>query len=943
MAGLITAILGATNTGKTYQAVQRMMQYHDGVIGFPLRLLARENYDRIVEIKGKNTVALVTGEEKIIPRHARYFVCTVESMPLNRSFDFVAVDEIQLCSDPDRGHIFTDRLLYARGKKETIFMGAQTIAPLLKSCIPDIIIETHERFSQLTYTGHQKLSRLPPRSAIVAFSVADVYAIADMMRHQRGGAAIVMGALSPRTRNAQVALFQNGEVDYLIATDAIGMGLNMDVDHIALAALVKFDGAHRRRVTAAELGQIAGRAGRYQRNGTFGTTADIGELDAEIIGAIETHSYKPIEKLIWRHAVDDVRSPKLLLKSLEKPCPDGRFAKGRPALDYLTLQAFLKEFPKIDQIQQRDHVRLLWEVCQIPDFRKTLSESHFRFVFDIFNFLWQSDTIALDWMAERILRLHNVEGSIETLMTRLAYIRTWAYIVHHNEWIQNPHEWQEKTRQIEDDLSDSLHQKLTLKYVDQRAFILNRSLKNPENAVCWVKNDGKVVLEGQDIGHLHAFRFIPIETGYAADSKLFIKAARQGLRQEILNRLNMMMDTKNAPHFSLELDGTIRWQPDATNPLPGDIVAKAQKGENLYRPEIHVFDSPFLEGKEKDAVKDTIKTWLHHYIETTLKPLFDISKPVEEKVLIEGAEVKEGEPAPTTTKLVEPSAEVRGIGFQMQESMGIIPRQQIRNLIQNLDADGRRDLRRRGVRLAPVLVFMPALNKPASVRLRATLWALWHGLDFPEMFPKDGMVSMAVEADKVNKAYFQAIGYPILANRAIRVDMVDRVISLIYDTAKDGKFQAQHKMAEWFGCSIADLYTILGFLGHTKIEEAKIEETPEPVAEITEAETAETETKATPAKRPELAWFMLKKGRASLGETERPKRVFEKKKPEAIKKKFDKDKKPHKKPDAKKRTPQKEAEPKFKTTANGDRIVASLQATKHAEDSPFAVLQQLKK
>ena len=461
------AVLGPTNTGKTHLAIERMLGHRSGMIGFPLRLLARENYDRIVRLKGEKAVALVTGEEKIVPAHPNYWVCTVEAMPLDRSVEFLAVDEIQVAGDPDRGHIFTDRLLYARGSEETMFLGAETIRPLLRNLVSGIEFVSRPRFSKLAYTGPKKLTRLPPRSAVVAFSVQDVYALAEQMRRQRGGTAVVLGALSPRTRNAQVAMYQAGEVDYLVATDAIGMGLNMDVGHVAFSSLVKFDGWAPRRLHPAELAQIAGRAGRYMSDGTFGATGELGALDPELVDAIEEHRFDSLKVLYWRNSDLDFRSIDLLQRSLEAPPPAPYLRRAREAEDVQALAALARDPDIVPLAQAPAALRILWEVCQVPDFRKILSDAHVRLLKRIFLYLMGPEAKLPEvWVASQLAALDRPDGDIDTLVQRIAFVRTWTFISHRAEWLPNAAHWQDRARAIDDRLSDALHERLTQRFVD---------------------------------------------------------------------------------------------------------------------------------------------------------------------------------------------------------------------------------------------------------------------------------------------------------------------------------------------------------------------------------------------------------------------------------------------------------------------------------------------
>ncbi|QQG37098.1 MAG: helicase [Micavibrio aeruginosavorus] len=934
----VRAVLGPTNTGKTYYAIEEMIRHASGVIGFPLRLLARENYDRLVAMKGAQAVALVTGEEKIIPRHARYYVCTVEAMPVDQDFDFLAVDEVQLCADPERGHVFTDRLLRARGRKLTLFLGSDTMQPIMNYLIPGIEFISRSRLSQLSYKGYKKLTRLPKRSAVVAFSVDDVYAMADLIRRQRGGTAVVLGALSPRTRNRQVEMYQAGEVDFMVATDAIGMGLNMDIHHVALASTRKFDGRHPRALTAAEMAQIAGRAGRHMRDGTFGTTGFVRSLAEEVVEAIETHSFEPVPALYWRNSLTDFTSPAALLGSLECGAGSPVLTRGRPADDYLTLVGLLKRDDILVRAGDIPRVRMLWDVCQIPDFRKIMSENHQELVADVYTGLVDFGAIPEDRVAEQIRRLDRLDGDVDTLMARIAHIRTWTYITHKSEWVRNADEWADKARAIEDRLSDALHEGLMRRFVDRRSAVLIRAMEEGGGLLAGVRPNGEVVVEGEEVGHLEGFRFVPDSSATGRDFKAVMAAARGALRPEIQKRLRVMLNAV-PKQFRLNDDGHILYQSDPTNPMPGIVVATVTKGATILQPDVQVIDTQLIEGQDREAVAVKLKEWLKGHIATVLEPLVALEKE------------EEGIAAP-----------VRGIAFQVHEAMGIIPRAQIEDLIAGLDADMRRVLRQKQVKLGPILVFIPALNKPAAVHLRALLWSLWNDKPLPAKIPADGMVSKSLVADaEINTAFYSAIGYPVYANRAIRVDMLDRLISAIYDSAKDGTFKATHAMAEWLGCSIPDLYAVIEAMGHRKIidpAEQKIEvavtqadaavaavETP--VAQPVEA-SAETPAPVAAevvapmlSAKPELATFRLRKGKAYGEVAER--KPYQGKKGEkkefrnGDKKPFNERKGDHRKPKKESRKPDRLKE----HDSREPRVIASAPASSTSE-SPFSVLQQLK-
>lgn len=935
----ITALLGPTNTGKTHRAIDRMLSYESGMIGFPLRLLARENYEKIAAIKGRSRVALITGEEKIIPPNAKYYCCTVESMPVELPFEFVGVDEIQLAEDPERGHIFTDRILRARGIEATMFMGAATMRLALSKLVPGIEFEACARFSRLEYTGFKKLTRLPKRSAIVAFSMDEVYNNAEMIRRTRGGTAVVLGALSPRTRNAQVEMYQSGEVDFMVATDAIGMGLNMDIRHVALAATRKFDGQHMRPLRDIELAQIAGRAGRYMTDGTFGVTGRVNDLDPDTVKAIENHDFESVRELCWRNADLDFSTPKLLLKSLDRGSGDKMLIRGRPSDDYLTLKSLTHRDDIVVRANDPEMVRMLWEVCQIPDFRQTLSDAHQELLTGIYLRLCEG-ALAEDWVAAQIMRLDDASGDVDTLMARIAHIRTWTYISYKSHWLERAEYWQGQARTIEDRLSDALHEALIKRFVDQRAAVLMQSLEAGKELLAGIRANGEVIVESHLIGHLHAFRFIPDKEAIGAEYKTVMNAARKALFSEIKRRLDMILNAK-PEQITLSAEGQILWQQKVGSPLPGEPVARIKKSDAILAPEIELIDSDLLAGVEKDQLLAFLKDWLKAHIKTILEPLVALAEMDES---VNGA--------------------VRGIAFQVYESMGIIPREKLEDLIAALTAEDRAALRARKIKLGPILVFLPALNKPAAVKLRGMLWALYNGKNLPVELPKDGIVSQKVDESSIDRAFYQAIGYPVYGGRAIRIDMLDRVISAIYDSAQGGKFQAQHKMAEWLGCPIEDLYAVLESMGHKKIHDPlddapKVEAAVEvPVAEdikpeepkaevVIDTPVVEGEVPAKPAeqKKPELATFRLKKGKAF--EKHQPRTDYKdgKKFEKTPQKNFGADKAKGG-GDAKNFRGDKSVD-KSKRRANpkGQEYKKSkmVAEAKVQDDSPFAILQQLKK
>ncbi|CAO3355561.1 helicase-related protein [Azospirillum palustre] len=791
--GRVVAVLGPTNTGKTYLAIERMLGHRSGMIGFPLRLLARENYDRIVGIKGKNAVALVTGEEKILPPNPSYWVCTVESMPLDRAVDFLAVDEIQLCADPERGHIFTDRLLNARGLVETMVLGSDSMQPMIRRLVPKAEFISRPRFSQLTYAGHKKLTRLPPRSAVVAFSATDVYAIAEMIRRQRGGTAVVLGALSPRTRNAQVGLYQAGEVDYLVATDAIGMGLNMDVDHVAFARIVKFDGFAPRRLRPAEVAQIAGRAGRHMRDGTFGTTDEVGELDADLVTRVENHEFETVKALSWRNSELRFDTPGFLLKSLEERAPLQELSRVREADDHLALQALVRDPEIMDLARGRDAVKLLWEVCQVPDFRKVLSDAHTKLLGQIFRSLRTPlRRLDDDWVAKQIARLDRTEGDIDALVARIAHIRTWTYISNRPTWLKDPLHWQQRTRAIEDRLSDALHERLTQRFIDRRSATLARTLKDGRSLLGGVRADGEVVVEGHVVGKLEGFRFVPDAPDRSDEAKSLLTAARRALRDELAKRLRAF-EAEPDDAFALGADGVLSVV-SANGSLP---VARLTAGQSVLAPLVVPFDDGMLDQAQRERVRARLERWLKDHIAARLKPLFALSAA-------QGL-----------------SGAGRGLAFQLVEGLGVLPRQPVADMVERLEREDRKALTGLGVRLGVSHLYLTALAKPAAVTLRGLLWAVSKGHPLPVPIPPPGRVSVEAPLGKEGgapPAFWEAIGYPLAGGRALRVDMLDRLETELLTASKANAPIREVALGQRVGLSAEELGALLTGLGYVRAE-----------------------------------------------------------------------------------------------------------------------------
>jgi ATP-dependent RNA helicase SUPV3L1/SUV3 len=782
--GRVLAVLGPTNTGKTHLAIERMLGHASGMIGFPLRLLARENYDRVVKAKGRTKVALVTGEEKIIPSGACYFVCTVESMPLDREVDFLAVDEIQLCADRERGHVFTHRLMHARGAEETMFMGAETIRPLLRRLVPQAEFTSRARFSSLLYTGPRKPTRLPPRSAVVAFSATDVYHLGELMRRQRGGCAVVLGALSPRTRNAQVGMYQAGEVDYLVATDAIGMGLNMDIDHVAFARLGKFDGRSPRPLRAPEIAQIAGRAGRHMNDGTFGTTSDVGEIDEEIVEAVESHSFEPLTHLMWRNTDLDFRSPQGLLKSLDERPPYPFLRRGPEAEDQLSLAVLAREPDVAAMAANPETVRLLWEVCQIPDFTKTLTDAHTRLLAGIYRQLMaRSASLETDWVAGQVKRLDRTDGDIDALVMRIAHIRTWTYIAYRGRWLADPRHWQQRARAIEDKLSDALHERLTQRFVDKRSAALVKGLKGGGELLSAVARSGEVLVEGEYIGRLDGFRFSPDAAVHSEDARALLSAARRALRREIAARVRRFEEDGDEA-FSLGDPTTEQWN---TVLWHGGPVAKLAPGPTVLEPAVRPTVGDLVETAARDRLARRLKRWLDGEIAAGLAPLVRLRD----------------------AKLAGPA---RGIAYQLVEGLGSRPAADLAPLAKTLGKADAKRLAALGVRFGRAHVFLQPALKPRVQAMRGLLWAVANRLIVPPAMPRPGAPSV-VRGEDVPDGFYPAIGYWPVGRRAVRLDRLEALADAAATAGETGPFAPDPQLAQLVGATRAELPEILTALG----------------------------------------------------------------------------------------------------------------------------------
>ncbi|WP_226573306.1 helicase-related protein [Acuticoccus sediminis] len=800
----VTAVLGPTNTGKTHLAIDRMLARRSGLIGLPLRLLAREVYGRIVGRIGPDAVSLITGEEKIIPPGARYHVATVEAMPLDLNPEFVAIDEVQLASDLERGRVFTDRILRVRGQYETLLLGALTARNLLEKLLPGISVVTRPRMSMLTYAGEKKLTRLPPRSAVVAFSANEVYAIAELIRRQRGGAAIVMGALSPRTRNAQVELFQTGDVDFLIATDAIGMGLNLDVDHVSFASNRKFDGYQYRTLTAAELGQIAGRAGRHTRDGTFGVTGRVAPFEDSLVEALETHAFQPAKVFQWRNAALDFASVPALRASLDEPAREEGLAKAPPADDQKALEHAAKVPDIMDLADTPERVERLWEVCQVPDYRKIAPANHADLLLTLYNFLIVEGRIPDDWIARQVRYADKTDGDIDTLSNRIAHIRTWTFVANRNDWLADPAEWRETTRNVEDRLSDALHERLMQRFVDRRTSVLMKRLRENAMLESEVNDAGDVMVEGQHVGSLHGFRF---QADASADDPRDAKALRAAASKALAKEMERRADkVAAAPDTALTLgsDAAIRWQ--------GAVIARITASDDTLKPNAVLLADDSLPAPSRDKVQARLSQWLAAHVTGLLKPLFDLRN----------AEGLDGG--------------ARGLAYRLSEQLGSVERANVAEEAKALDQTARAGLRALGVRFGAYHIFVPALLKPAPSQLMALLWALKNAdLDVPGLaevpqLSASGRTSITLDPE-VPKPLYQVVGFRPCGPRAVRIDILERLADQIRPLVawrpgpdagdpppgavpQGGGFLVTVAMTSLLGCSGEDFAAILTSLGY---------------------------------------------------------------------------------------------------------------------------------
>src|SRR5690242_3083381 len=825
----VTAVLGPTNTGKTHLAIERMLGHSSGMIGLPLRLLAREVYNKVVDRVGAENAALVTGEEKIKPQNPRYWVATVEAMPRDLDLAFVAIDEVQLGSDLDRGHVFTDRMLNRRGREETLVLGAATVRPMVEKLLRGANIVQRPRLSTLIHTGDKKLSRLPRRSAIVAFSADEVYAIAELIRRQRGGAAVVMGSLSPRTRNAQVELFQSGDVDYLIATDAIGMGLNLDVDHVAFASDRKFDGYQFRKLNTSELAQIAGRAGRAQRDGTFGTTGRCPPFDPETVHALESHSFEPIKVLQWRNTDLEFSSIGALQASLAATPNEQGLTRAPTGEDILVLEHAARDEDVRKLASSPKAIARLWDACQVPDYRKIAPATHAELAVTLYGFLMREGNIPTDWFARQVAHADRTDGDIDTLSNRIAHVRTWTFVANRPDWLADPDHWQGVTRAVEDKLSDALHERLAERFVDRRTSVLMRRLRENTMLETEIGKSGEVKVEGHAIRRPDGFMFAPDASGAGSDAKALNAAAQKALASEIENRATRLSQAANE-QIVLANDGVVRWQ--------GDAVGKLVAGDEVLRPRVRIIADDHLTGPARELVQTRLDLWIKTHIEKLLAPLFS---------LIAAEDVV---------------GMARGVAFQLVESLGVLERQKVAEEVKGLDQPARATLRKYGVRFGAYHIYLPALLKPAPRALATQLWAIKHESPEAKGVPDllhlaaSGRTSIPVDKD-TPKALYRTAGYRICGERAVRVDILERLADLIRpalswregapgpkpDGVFDGRsFVVTGAMTSLTGASGEDFGSILRSLGYRMDRKPKPAETPAAPDVVAAAQDATVET-----------------------------------------------------------------------------------------------------
>ncbi len=782
----IIALLGPTNTGKTHEAIEKMLEFKSGIFGFPLRLLAREVYEKCIKKIGNDRVALITGEEKIIPSTASFFICTVESMPKDKVVDFVAVDEIQMCADKERGHIFTERLLFARGEKLTMFLGSQIMKTIIEDLIPDVHFEKKDRFSKLSYGGYKKISRLDQKTAIIAFSIEEVYALAELVRRQKGGAAVVMGSLSPKTRNSQVELYQSGDVDYLVATDAIGMGLNMDIDQIYYSNLKKFDGKKTRRLNLVELSQIAGRAGRYKNDGSFGTTGDCETLNSDEIEKIESHNLPDVKMLYWRNSNLNFNNADKLISSLEQKPENKNLIRANESVDEIVLRFLLKK--NIENNTYSKNLKLLWECCQIPDFEKKAYGHHINIVDTVFKFLClKKKQIPNEYMKSQLSGLDKQHGNIDVLANRLSNVRTWAYVANKKNWVENADYWIQLTKSIEDNLSDRLHEELTKSFIDKKISILARGLKQDVILDTDIDEENKVKIDNQYIGELKGLKFLIdfVSNNLDVDLKSIKKAARLGIQTELTKRVQKIIEEKN---LFINDDGKILWN---NNP-----IAKIKKGENYLSPEIEIIADDALPLENKNELRIFLEKWLQNYIEEDLKDLINLTKiKIEHQYL-------------------------RALAYQLYENNGVLKRKEVDEIIKKISKEDRKKLWQMGIKIGRYHIFLPRMFKPKSVTLRTILWKIYNEINSKIEIPKFGLNFF--ESKNSNEKFLLLCGFEKFKNFFVRIDILEKLFLNIINKTENKQFKVSAEMMNLLGCTKDNFYKFITLMNYKKAKEDNV-------------------------------------------------------------------------------------------------------------------------
>ena len=780
----IVALLGPTNTGKTHVAIEKMLEFDSGIFGLPLRLLAREVYDKCVGKIGRDKVALITGEEKIIPITANYFICTVESMPKNKNVDFVAIDEIQMCADKERGHIFTERMLETRGAKLTMFLGSQVMAKIIEELVNNVEFEKKDRYSKLSYSGIKKISRLDRKVAIIAFSIEEVYAIAELVRRQKGGAAVIMGSLSPKTRNSQVGLYQSGDVDYLIATDAIGMGLNMDINEIYFSNLKKFDGKKTRRLNLIEMSQIAGRAGRYKNDGGFGTTGDCETLNSDEIEKIEKHNLPDTKTIYWRNSKLNFKNPDSLISSLELKPSHKSLLRTNDSLDESVLRFFLKK--GANNIIYHKNLELLWECCQIPDFEKKAYGQHINVIDKVFQFLsTRKKRIPSTFMKEQLKGLEKDHGNVDLLSHRLSNVRTWSYVANKKNWVENSDYWVQLTKNIEDKLSDKLHDELTKSFIDKKISILSRSLKQDLVLNTEINNDNKIYIDGQLIGELKGLKFLIEVTSKTLDTdiKSIKKAARKGVEKELVKRVDKIL---NEAEIEVSRDSKIIWK---NNP-----IARLKKGSDYLNPDIDIIADDSLNEDSKAKLHIFLSKWLSSYINEILGDLIKLTKH----------------------KLS--NQYLRGLLFQLYENNGVVKRSDVDKIVKSIPAEERKKLWGMGVKIGRYHIYLPKMLKPKAVEFRIGLWKIFYNLSDKNKIPKSGLNFLL--GTSLEKNFLLLCGFEKFGEFFVRIDILEKLFLKIIDNTKEKKFKINAEMMNLLGCSKDNFYKLMTYMNYKKDKEA---------------------------------------------------------------------------------------------------------------------------